>query len=190
MIGRIEGAIIETNAEYALIDTGNIGYIVFSTPDTLGKIGKTKTASLWTHLVVRENAMDLYGFLEKDELELFELLLSVSGIGPKSALGILSIATVETLRSAVAEENSAYLTKVSGIGRKTAQKIVIELKDKLGAGIEGVALKGDEDALEALVSMGYSLGEARKALRDLPAEVEGSNDRLREALKLLGGNGK
>jgi len=188
MIGRIEGIVVETSAGHTLIDTGHIGYIVFATPDTLSKVRKAKTATLWTHLVVRENALDLYGFLEKDELELFELLLSISGIGPKSALGILSLTTVDTLRSAVSEENSAYLTKVSGIGRKMAQKIVIELKDKLIAGPEGTGLKGDEDALEALVSMGYSLSESRKALREISADIENSNDRLREALKLLGGN--
>jgi len=189
MIGHIKGTVLETNTEYALIDVGHIGYIVFATPDTLHTIGKTKTVALWTHLAVRENALDLYGFIEKDELEVFELLLSVSGIGPKSALGILSITTVETLRKAVAEENSTYLTKVSGIGKKTAQKIVIELKDKLGAGGESDSLKGDEDALEALVAMGYSLSEVRKALRSLPQTLEGSNERLREALKLLGTNG-
>jgi len=189
MIGHIKGTVLETNTEYALIDTGNIGYIIYATPDTLRKIDKKKEVSLWTHLAVRENALDLYGFIEKDELEVFELLLSVSGIGPKSALGILSITTVETLRKAVAEENSTYLTKVSGIGKKTAQKIVIELKDKLGAGGESDSLKGDEDALEALVAMGYSLSEVRKALRSLPQTLEGSNERLREALKLLGTNG-
>jgi len=190
MIGRIEGSIIETGTEYALINTGKIAYIVFATPDTLSKISKIKNTTLWTHLAVRETAMDLYGFLEKEELELFRLLLSVSGIGPKSALGILSIATVDTLKSAVSEENSAYLTKVSGIGRKTAQKIVIELKDKIGTGSEASALKGDEDTLEALVAMGYSLSESRKALREVSAKIENSNERLREALKLLGGSGK
>lgn len=189
MIGHIEGKVLEANHERALVEVGGIGYIVFATPDTLNKISKSKKASLWTYLVVRENALDLYGFSDKEELKLFEMLLSVSGIGPKSALGILSIATVETLKSAVSEENSSYLTKVSGIGSKTAQKIVLELKDKIGVSGEGMVLKGEEDTLEALVAMGYSLSEARDALKGVPREIEGGNERLREALKSLGGNG-
>jgi holliday junction DNA helicase RuvA len=189
MIGHIEGKVLETNHEKVMIDISGVGYIIFATPDTLSRISKLKFAKLWTHLVVRENALDLYGFLDKEELKLFEMLLSVSGIGPKSALGILSIASVETLKSAVSEENSSYLTKVSGIGSKTAQKIVLELKDKIGISSEGFALKGEEDTLEALVAMGYSLSEARDALKGVPREIEGGGERLREALKSLGGNG-
>jgi len=190
MIGHIKGKVLETNHERVIVEMSGIGYIIFATHDTLSKISKSKEAELWTHLAVRENSMDLYGFLDREELELFEMLLSVSGIGPKSALGILSIATVETLKSAVSEENSSYLTKVSGIGRKTAQKIVIELKDKIGESLEGGSIKGEEDTLEALVAMGYSLSEARDALKEVPREIESSNERLREALKLLDGNGK
>jgi holliday junction DNA helicase RuvA len=189
MIGHLEGKVLETNHEKVIVDISGVGYIVFATPDTLSKVSKSKKVSLWTHLAVRENALDLYGFLEKEELKLFEMLLSVSGIGPKSALGILSIASVETLKSAVSEDNSSYLTKVSGIGSKTAQKIVLELKDKIGVSGEGMALKGEEDTLEALVAMGYTLSEARDALKEVPREIEGSNERLREALKSLGGNG-
>jgi holliday junction DNA helicase RuvA len=146
-------------------------------------------ASLWTYLAVRENALDLYGFPNETEQYFFEMLLTVSGIGPKSALAILNIADVETLRSAVARGNAGYLTNVSGIGKKTAEKIIIELRDKVGLAAEGTsdAMKGDEEALEAMRSLGYSPGEARDALRKVPQELTKSNDRLREALKILGG---
>jgi Holliday junction DNA helicase RuvA len=118
----------------------------------------------------------------------FELLLSVSGIGPKSALGILDIASSETLRSAIASGNAAYLTSVSGIGKKTAEKIVLELKDKIiASGSAGPAMpKGDMEALEAMRALGYSADEGRTALREVPPEVEGTSERLREALRLLG----
>ena len=143
---------------------------------------------MWTHLAVRENILDLYGFSSEEELRLFELLLTVSGIGPKSGLAVLDIATVETLRTAIAGGNASYLTKVSGIGKKTAEKIVLELQDKVGAIVEGSAatLHGDSEALEAMRALGYSQAEARDALRKVSSEIEGSSDRLREALRILG----
>ena len=173
---------------YAVISAGGVGYKVSATRELLLTLKQDKEVALWTHLAVRENALDLYGFASEEELRLFELLLTVSGIGPKSALAILDIATVETLRSAISAGNASYLTKVSGIGKKTAEKIVLELSDKVGASTEGSAatLHGDAEALEAMKALGYSQAEARDALRKVPPEVERSNERLREALRLLG----
>ena len=143
--------------------------------------------SVWIHTVVREDALDLYGFPDENDLALFELLLTVSGIGPRSALGVLDIASAETLRAAIATGNATYLTSGAGVGKKTAEKIVLELKDKLSAGEAATAMpKGDLEALEAMRSLGYSADEARKALRLVDAEVEGSSERLREALRILG----
>ena len=187
MIGQVTGTIKELDMASVLIDVGGIGYIVYTTPDSISTLRTGKKASLWTHLAVREQSLDLYGFVTKDELHFFELLLSVSGIGPKSALGILSVATIETLRSAIIEEDSSYLTKVSGIGRKTAEKIVLELREKVGAKDSTTgSLKGESEALEALMAMGYSVHEARDALRSVPKEITLQGDRLREALKNLG----
>ncbi len=167
---------------------GGIGYKVATTKEVLARTSVGSQVTLWTHLAVREDALDLYGFPTEEELRFFELLLTVSGIGPRSALGILDIASVETLRSAIAHEKSEYLTKVSGIGRKTAEKIVLELRDKVGVSAEGSehSLRGDSEALEAMRALGYSANEARDALRKVPKEIEKSNDRLREALKILG----
>ena len=192
MIGRLEGTVSAIRAGYAIISAGGVGYKVFATRELLLTLKQDQEASVWTHLAVRESILDLYAFSNEEELRLFELLLMVSGIGPKSALAILDIASVETLRSAIAAGNASYLTKVSGIGKKTAEKIVLELRDKVGASIEGsaAALHGDEEALEAMRALGYSQGEARDALRKVPQEVERSNERLREALRILGSNKK
>lgn len=187
MIGYLEGRVAAIRSNFAIVSAGGVGYKVAATRETLAKCKQEKDVALWTHLAVRENALDLYGFTTEEELRLFELLLTVSGIGPKSALAILDIATVDALRGAIGAGNASYLTKVSGIGKKTAEKIVLELKDKVGAGTEGRALRSDEEALEAMRSLGYSQSEAREALRKVPATVETSADRLRQALKIVGG---
>ena len=190
MIGHLKGSVSVVRAGYAIISASSVGYKVFATRETLLSLRQDVETSLWTHLAVRENALDLYGFSSEEELRLFELLLTVSGIGPRSALAILDVALVETLRSAISQGNASYLTKVSGIGKKTAEKIVLELRDKVGASTEGagVSLHGDEEALEAMRALGYSQVEARDALRKVPPEVERSNERLREALRILGSN--
>ena len=184
MIGHLEGDIRAVRPTFCILSAGGVGYKVFCTKETLATLRQDGRASLWTHLAVRESILDLYGFTSEEELRFFDLLLMVSGIGPKSALAILDIAAVETLRSAIAGGNAGYLTKVSGIGKKTAEKIVLELRDKVGVGGEGTtaSLKGDEEALEALKSLGYSGSEARDTLRKVPSEFSNANDRLREAL--------
>ena len=188
MIGFLEGTVRTLRPGFAIISCSGVGYKVAATKQALVGLKVGATASLWTHLAVRENALDLYGFANEEELRFFDLLLTVSGIGPKSALAILDIATTETLRSAIGGGNASYLTNVSGIGKKTAEKIIVELRDKVGLGVEGAGgiLKGDEEALEAMRSLGYSPQEARDALRNVPNEITGSNDRLREALKIMG----
>ncbi len=139
---------------------------------------------LFIHTHVREDAFDLYGFLNYEELEFFEMLITVSGIGPRGALVILGVASIETLRKAISSGDLAYLTKISGIGRKTAEKILLELRDKVGAETEGT-LQGELDALEALKSLGYSQNEARDALKQIDSGTD-TNTKVREALKILG----
>lgn len=188
MIGYIEGTVHAAKDTYCLVLVGGIGYKVFATKETIAHLRIGENAAFWTYLAVREDALDLYGFASETEKRFFELLLSVSGIGPKSALGILDIAAVETLHSAIVSGNASYLTNVSGIGKKTAEKIVLELKDKIGNADLAAALpQGDAEALEAMRSLGYSANEGREALRKVPANIEGSSERLREALRILGG---
>ena len=186
MIGSIKGKIILKNEKFLIVETGGVGYKISVSPDTLSKLTKTEEiVSFWIHTHVREDALDLYGFLEYKELEFFEMLINVSGIGPKSALIILGIASIETLKKAIATGDISYLTKISGIGKKTAEKIIIELRDKVGEEKSDISLKGELDALEALKSLGYSQNEAREALKKVSADTD-TNGKIREALKVLG----
>jgi len=186
MISYISGTVIEKELRFAIVEVGGVGYRVFATEDTLRRLKIGAEAKLRTHHAVREDSEELFGFLEKEDLKLFELLLGVPGIGPKTALNILSVATAETLRRSITSGETAYLTKISGIGRKTAEKIILELKEKLGASEEGSGLKEEVDALEALKSLGYSHGDARDALKTVPTEITGTSERVKHALKLLG----
>lgn len=186
MISFIEGKIKLRGAKFLIIMANGIGYKVFVLPDALKK--NNETASLWTHLRVKEDALDLYGFETYPELEFFETLIQISGIGPKSAMGILSIAPLDTVKKAISSGEVAYLTKVSGIGKKTAERIIVELRDKMGKMDEssGEMFKDDQDVLEALKSLGYSPAEIREAIKKIPDDTIGVNARIKEALKILG----
>ncbi len=188
MIGSLSGEVQVLRAGYAIISVGGVGYKVAATRSTLTTLSVGASTMLWTRMIVREDVLDLYGFESEEGMRFFDMLLSVSGIGPKSALAVLDIASIETLRSAIAGGNAAYLTNVSGIGRKTAEKIVIELRDKVGAAeaATDASLRGDEDALEAMRALGYSATEARDALRKVPSSIQSGTARLREALKIMG----
>lgn len=170
-----------------VVDAGGVGYKIFVTTDTALEAELEKTIFLWTHTAVRETVLDLFGFSERESLELFELLITISGIGPKTALGILNVASPSLLRQAVASEDTSYLTKVSGIGKKNAEKIVLELRDKLQITEteKSADMRAEGDALEALVSLGYSERDARESLKKVPQEIEGASERVKAALKLL-----
>ncbi|HEC30579.1 MAG TPA: Holliday junction branch migration protein RuvA, partial [Candidatus Yonathbacteria bacterium] len=133
MVSHVQGKILLKSDKFAVIDVSGVGYKVYISIETMRSIGTKGTeVSLWTHLSVRENALDLYGFCDYAEIELFEMLIGISGVGPKSALGIMGVAPLDTLKTAIASGDMSYLTKVSGIGKKNAEKIVLELRDKLG----------------------------------------------------------
>ncbi len=189
MISQLTGKITYEGENYTIIDVSGVGYKVFMSNDTIKESSKTGTSNettIWTYLAVRENSMDLYGFLTKEDLDFFELLISISGIGPKTALGILNVATTETLISAVSTGDTSYLTKVSGIGAKNAQKIVLELKNKV-AKMEQTptGIREEIDVIEALKSLGYSARESSDVLKKIDKEVTGTSNRVREALKIL-----
>ncbi|MDO8492360.1 MAG: Holliday junction branch migration protein RuvA [bacterium] len=186
MIGYLEGKVIDTADKSLVVLVQGVGYRVFATTGTLKKA--SGNISLFTYLAVRENALDLFGFLEKDELNFFELLITIPGIGPKSALAILNIASLATLRSAVASSDIGYLTKVSGIGRKTAEKIILELRDKVGTMTteSKAGLKEESDALLALMSLGYGERDVREVLKQINKPGTPTQEIVREALKQLG----
>ncbi len=184
MISHIKGKIIDKSDKFLVVEAGGIGYKVFGTFELLEKSHMDSDISLWTHLAIRDVSHDLYGFLAKEELDFFELLIGISGIGPKSALNILSIATLSSLKKAVSSGDSAHLVKVSGIGKKNAEKIVLELKGKFEE--TSPDSKEEVDALEALKSLGYSYKEAHDALKKVSEKAVNTSDRIKEALRLLG----
>jgi holliday junction DNA helicase RuvA len=190
MISRLTGTIVHSDLKYLVLDVQGVGYKVAVGPDLFTKIDKKTPLTLWTYLAVREDAMDLYGFLSLSELKFFELLITISGIGPKTAMGVLNVASVHSLETAIQTQDTTHLTKVSGIGKKMAEKIVLELKDKVietsGSAESHAIMKNDADALEALKSLGYSPTEARDALKELPKSITKTNDKIKEALKILG----
>lgn len=189
MISHLKGKVIHASERSVVFETNGVGYKVFVSSEVLRVLQKSSgETSLWTYLAVRENALDLYGFIEKEELNFFELLITVSGIGPKTALGILNVTTIKNLRQAIASGETAHLTKISGIGRKIADKIALELRDKIDF-LESEKDPGDmrdeSDALEGLKALGYAEREAREALKKLPKEISRPSERIKQALKIL-----
>lgn len=190
MISQLRGIVAHKDLRHIVLDVGGVGYRVATTPAVLEKASVGGECTVWTHLAVRENALDLYGFESKDDLDLFELLITVSGIGPKTAIGVLTIVLPDTIRMAISTGETAYLTKVSGVGKKVAEKIVHELKGKF-EGMEhtsagAVHFKKDSDAIEALKSLGYNQNEALDALAKVSKDIEQTGARVKEALKILG----
>lgn len=191
MIGWIEGQVIYKDERQAIVLTGGLGYRINLLPETRQKIKIGTPVKIWTYLAVREDALELFGFSDKSELDFFELLISVSGIGPRGAQAILALAPPETLAAAVRASDANYLTRVSGIGRKRAEKIILELKDKLPTTArpdqkDSANLQEEADALDALRALGYSATEARAALAKVTDPQTTGKDKLRAALKILG----
>lgn len=188
MIAHLKGKIEYRKDNYAVVDVNGVGYKVYLSVYTFGKMAGQENADLHIYTYVREDTLALYGFLTLEELEMFELLLSISGIGPKAAMGILSIATPKTIKTAILNEDPSILTKVSGIGKKTAGRVILELKNKVADISVGDKEEAtvDVDAIEALIIMGYSNAEARDALKAVPIDVKDVGARVRQALKNLG----
>lgn len=188
MIAQITGRIIAAPEGAVVIDAGGIGYLVHVTK-AASRPQSDKQVTLFTHLAVREHALDLYGFWDSEELLWFEHLLTLPKIGPKSALQILGAADVTLIKHAVARNEPDYLAKMSGVGKKTAEKIVAGLKDTLGEWVETEEPHNPEatDVIDALVALGYARKDARAAVKALPPELSGTSKRVAEALKVLSG---
>lgn len=188
MIAHIRGTIFFRASRYLIIDVGGVGYKVTVSLETLKTLPqKNETCELFTYVHVRENALELYGFGTLAELEFFEMLISISGIGPKSALGILSVAPIDSLKRAIGSGDIVHLTKVSGIGKRTAEKIIVELRDKLAGGASAYTSEGEAEVIDALATLGYTMKEAREALQKVSPTTMMVDARLKEALKILGG---
>jgi Holliday junction DNA helicase RuvA len=192
MIAFLRGSIVSMKEDALVLDVGGVGYKVFVSSYTSGKVAGTGgEVSLHVFTYVREDILALYGFLTAEELEMFELLISVSGIGPKAGLGILSIADPHMVCTAILDHDASVLTRVSGVGKKTAERVILDLENKVGKlavafGASSGKTPMEADALDALVAMGYAPGEARDALRSVPESMRDIGDRVKYALKQLG----
>jgi len=186
MIARLRGRPVANTADGLVLDVGGVGYLVAVTPSSVRKADGADEVALHTYLHVREDALQLYGFAEAAERELFVQLLSVNGVGPKVALAIVSGSPAAELRRAIVLEDTARFQAIPGIGKKTAERIVLELKEKLGeAPVPISSAAGTQPHLvarDALVELGYSLGEAEHALAAVDPELS-PEERVRQALK-------
>ena len=188
MIAHLKGKIIIRAESSVVLDVGGVGYALTVTPAVAAGFDLDQEASLYVYTHVREQALELYGFVSPTEKELFTLLICVSGIGPKAAMAILSVTDTATLCAAIVGEDASILTQVSGIGSKTAGRVVLELKNKVAHLQTDKSDRNttvDLDVVEALRTMGYTNREARNALEAIDAKTQGVENKIRAALKIL-----
>jgi len=190
MIHGLIGELRQIGLNYIVLDVGGVEYRI-TVPINQEKQPKAgEKIHIFTHLNIREGGADLYGFFAEEGLGLFELLISVSGVGPKSAMAILSVASVDKIRASIAGGDPDLLRRSSGVGRKTAERIIIELRDKMGPMGKGDIAKwaeSDQDVYEALLSLGYQRRKIEDVLREIDPSVADVRDRLKEALKKIRG---
>jgi len=193
MIGYLTGKIISKKPTKIILDVNGVGYLVNISISTFEKLSDSDSVSLYTYLAVREDALDLYGFFTQSEKEMFELLISVSGIGPKLAQGILSGIQINELNEAIKTGNIGRLVAIPGIGRKTAERLLVELRDKveslaLSAGsISSAGFSVRNDAIAALTNLGYNRNNAEKAVKTVTDKTPDASieDVIKDALGLL-----
>lgn len=190
MIRLLKGIIELQDGQHLVIDVHGVGYYVYATQDLLARavVGDQIKVFIYTH--VREDLFDLYGFSSLEDLKLFEQFLNVSGIGPKTAIGIFAVGSRERIMTAITTSDVTFFSSVPRLGKKNAQKIIIELKNKLGSldelDFSSPTLKADGEVIEALKGFGFSAREALDALRSLDSEVTSVSEKIRLALKELG----
>ena len=193
MIASLRGRLVSLSSDGVIIDVGGIGFQVFMPTSTLSTLGRTgDEVSLHTHFHLREDNATLYGFATADELRLFQTLIGVSGLGPRLALAMLSAMSVEQLVMAIATGSTELLSRIPGIGKKMADRLIVELRGKLGADwitAPAIPISGDDtEVLAALTSLGYSVAEASKAVATLPTDQNLSiEERVTLALQYFGG---
>lgn len=187
MIAYLKGKLLKKTFTHLLLEVSGVGYLVSVSEPLIADFNVGDEIELYTHQHVREDALELYGFKDYAALELFKLLISVSGVGPKTALAVFSVAAIDDIKEAIIRGDVGLLTKVSGIGKRSAERIVLDLKEKLG-GIYGTAFSSDissADELDALMALGYSLPVARQALQTVDKNIIDSAGKIREALRYL-----
>lgn len=190
MISHLQGKIILKTEKYIILDVNGVGYKVFLSQRALLKLPEIEASfKCFCYLNVRENALDLYGFLAKEELEFFEILDSIRGVGPKAALEIASLGPLEKLKKSIEAGDEKIFEQISGIGRKKAQAIVLELSGKIKQTEKVSQVRKNQEISEAeqsLISLGFSRQQAKEALSQVPKEIKDTESRIKEALMLLG----
>ena len=191
MIASLQGQVKAIREDALIVEVGGVGYHVNVLGSILADVQRVGQAvELYTHMYVRETQIALYGFGSAEEQELFGTLLGVSGIGPRTAMAVLDTFSPETLRGTISQGDASALTRIPGIGRKTAERLMLDLKDRIGMVMDAVAVpglaQGDVDVINALTALGYSLAEARDALQAVPEEIEALDARILAALQYLG----
>lgn len=191
MIHSISGKLSVKSGHFAVVDAAGLGLKIFANQRTLNALPAIGLAvKFFVHLHMREDGLELYGFLTEEELNFFELLISISGVGPKSALSIMEVAELKNLAAAIKEGRPDLLTRASGVGRKTAERIILELKSKVQAEKSEMVvgrMETDADLVETLVGLGYRREQARAALGKVDEKVTNLEERLKTALRILGG---
>lgn len=187
MIAFLSGKIEFIRTGYVVVNAGGVGYKVSIGPTLAEKVHAGENTELYIYTQVREDILALYGFETLEELDLFELLISVSGIGPKAAMGILSAASADKIRASIVNQDPTLLSSVSGVGKKTAEKVVVELKNKVGATGSLFDAGGGkaEEVYEALMQLGFKPNEARDAIAGMPADCVGAENQLKYCLANL-----
>ncbi len=191
MISYLRGNVIAKDEKSLIIDVGGVGYGVYAPLSFLLEAKEGQIVEVYTYvdMATREETISLYGFAAMEELSFFKQLIKISGVGPRSALAALSVARLQELKKAISAGDSSLLQKVSGIGKKTAERIIVELKDKVGVedAAGGIGASGDRDVYDALAGLGYSVSDIRGALRKISPEAETIEEKVREVLRVLGG---
>jgi len=184
MIAYLKGTIIEKGLTYIILENAGIGYKIFVTPEILDlRIGDT--ATLYTYMKVSDDGQSLFGLPDFVTLQFFELLITVSGVGPKVALAILSTARVDAVKQAISNQDAAVFTRISGVGNKTAERIIVDLKNKVGALDMSPGLGFTSEVFDALLALGYNQREAREVVNKTDHTLS-VQEQLKHALKLLG----
>lgn len=189
MIARLRGTVIEKDLTRIVIDVGGVGYEVQMPLSDASELSLKGQADIYTYFQVREQSQELYGFLTSVSKALFELLITVQGVGPKAALAILSIGQFENVRSAIARSDSKYIQQANGVGKKTAERVCVDLSDKVGVpsiiGNEAVQteLNTSDEAVEALIALGYTATDAMNALSQIDPKLS-TQERIKSALKV------
>lgn len=199
MISYIKGEIVKKGLDYLIIENNNIGYFINTSFNTLKMLKEGEKPIIYTYMHIREDILALYGFLKPEEIDMFKKLITVSGVGPKAGLAVLSTYDINTIKAIILKDDALKMSKVPGVGKKTASKIILELKDKVGtvesldnsdkALVEYVSTISDDsdssDVVNALIALGFSQFEAKKTLEEIDVAGKSENEIIKEALKKI-----